>query len=202
MSRRLATLKEFCARLRSARIKNADSKYFIPDVALDDVFEDFDVDVCIGGIGIAVYHQQESAAAIKTGCRKVFSILALLGQENLIVDMLSLDGLVKNSEIDNKLPFDMRMLRNVLASSVASQFFELQWEFIAPFFREDRSHRILHVDTIMPFVGRKQLADGGFGVVFRETLAEMHHGLDCGHEPDGKVCKPLPMRVDPKIPCG
>ncbi|KAL9077707.1 MAG: hypothetical protein Q9161_000079 [Pseudevernia consocians] len=187
MSPRPAVIKDFCARLRSARVKNADSKHFVPDEILDSIFKDLDVDLCVREIGIPVYHQQESTVAIRSGGRKVFSILAALGCEALIVELLSMDGLVKKSDIDNKLPFEMSKLRNVLGSDVASQFYELQWEFIAPFFREDRSHRLLHKDTIMPFVGRKKLADGGFGIVFRETMAEKHHGLDCSSEPDGKV---------------
>lgn len=193
MSQKSVVMKEFCARLRSARVKNADSKHFIADEVLDSIFKDFDVELCVREIGIPVYHQQEITTAIRTGGRKVFSILATIGYEALIVEVLSIDGLVKKSDIDNKLPFELLKLQSVLGNDVALQFYERQWEFIVPFFREDRSHRLLHEDTIMPFVGRKQLADGGFGIVFRETMAQKHHGLECSSEPDGKVCKQSPV---------
>lgn len=119
-------MKDFCAKLRSARVKNIDSKHFISDEALDSIIKDFDIDLCAREIGVPMHHQRESVVAIETGGRKVFSILAALGYEALIVELLSMDGLVKKSDIDNKLPFEMSTLRNVLGSDVALQFYELQ----------------------------------------------------------------------------
>ncbi len=123
----------------------------------------------------------------------------MLAQEVLIVDILGMDGLIKKGDIDNKLPYEISKLRNVLSSDLALQFHELQWEFIAPFFREDRSHRVLDENTILPFVGRKQLAQSGFGVVYREVLAQKHHGLDCGYASGGKVCGARALSFIPRF---
>lgn len=186
-------MQEFGDRLRASRIKNADKRDFIPDGALDAAITDLDVKLCVKELQIPSYYQSESIAMIQNGGRKVFAILATLnrgqGCGELIVNFFGIDGLVKNSDIDSRLPFEVIDLEPIIGQEIAPEFYERQWEFISPFFREDRSHRILHEDTIMPFIdkGRKKLADGGFGVVYRETLSTEHHGLVNRYGSDGKV---------------
>lgn len=189
----LNIIQRFGNSLRSSRIKNADKREFIPDEALDAAIGDLDVEECVKELQIPSYYQSESIAVIRTGGRKVFATLAILntGQicGGLIVNFFSIDGLVKKSDLDSRLPFEVVDLEPIVGTANAPEFYERQWEFISPFFREDRSHRTLHENTIMPYIdkGRKKLADGGFGVVYRENLPAKHHGLMNNYGSDGKV---------------
>ena len=165
-------------KLHEARVKNIESRYFIPDNALETCLSREAVHECIQSTSIEVYHRREIEDAVMNGGKRMFGILVILGEESSIRSFIERDQLVQTYKLDSKLPIAIEDLRKIYPTgATASLFHEKQWEVLAPFFREDKSHRIFDQDTVFPFVGLEVLPKGGFGEISKVELDEAHHGF-------------------------
>jgi hypothetical protein len=109
-------------------------------------------------------------------------------EEPLIVNFLRRDQLLR-TRLDEKLPRQVDELVVILKSkAIAEEFYEFQWQFLAPVFSELKVHRLLHEETILPFLAEEYLGQGGFGKVYRTRIHESHLLPSTG--PDGKVSTP------------
>ena len=164
--------------LYDARVKNIDSRYFIPDRALRDILSEEAVYDHVQTMAVEPYHRREIIEAIANRGKRLFAILILLGEESSLVKFMERDQMAKEYDLDSRLPLTLKDLQMILGSgTTASLFYEKQWELLPPYFCEDKSHRLFHEDTVFPFVGIERLTEGGFGEVSKVTLNEAHHGF-------------------------
>lgn len=172
--------------LLEARVKNIDSRHFIPDDALERILSSEAIHHFIQNTAVEVYHRREIIDAIANGGKHLFAVLALMGEESSLLNFIERDQMVKTYDLDSRLPLTLEDLRKILPTgTAASLFYEKQWELLAPFFREDKSHRVFDEDTVFPFIGCEGIAEGGFGEISKVTLNEAHHGFTSVAE--GKV---------------
>lgn len=168
---------ELRVKLRRQRVKVVSGRYIIPDCVLPTIIDENTVDAVLAKCSIAVHKRSEIASAIVDGGKKVFAILILGGQQRLVSKFLEHDGLQK-TDIDSKLPFNLPQLCSIFGNNdAADTFFELQWELVSPIFGNDRSHRMLHEDSILPIVRETFLSKGGFGDVYAIQLVETHQEI-------------------------
>ena len=76
--------------------------------------------------------------------------------------------------LDHRLPFSVEHLKKILPISVAEEFHEKQWEFVAPTFSRNTLPRCLEEDVVLPIVQEILIGHGGFGTVYRTLL---HPGI-------------------------
>ena len=174
------------------RIKNAEGKYFIPNKALEDVLSAERIRTCILYSSIEEIRRADVLRVIENGGKRVFAILVLLGKEYLMANFVQNDHMLQGTNLDSKLPLRVEPLGTMLLDErVASEFYQRQWELLPPFFQEDRNHRILESETVLPFIEQEELAQGGFGDVFRVTLDSNQHAFSYGHGRKVKKCSKL-----------
>ena len=173
------------AQIQSLRQKNEDSKYFMPAGALNDLLKHRPIKNALKECGVEVNRIDEVTELIVRGGRRTFAILLAIYRQATIMKFVEGDQFQTNI-LDSKLPRSLSDLQSILPATDVGEFFERQWEFTAPVFPRGRGHRLLHHDTIFPFMASQQRGEGGFGRVFE---VELHpaHGSSLGVSP-GKVC--------------
>lgn len=116
------------------------------------------------------------AHLIAKGGRKTLAILVLIGMEKAILKFVETDQLQMR---DLKLPLNIAKAVEILGGSdAAEKFCEMQWEFLVPILRKDRSQRDFEYDkTTLPFMKSEQLKAGGFGDIFKIALYPFHQRL-------------------------
>lgn len=165
--------------LFDARVKNIDSRYFIPDRALGDILSDEAIQNHVQSMEAEPYHRREIIEVTANGGKRLFAILVLLGEESLLLRFIERDQMAKQSDLDSRLPLTLTDLEVTLGSgTTASLFYERQWELFPPYFCAEKTHRLFNEDTVFPFVGMEPLTEGGFGEVSKVTLHEAHHGFE------------------------
>ena len=104
---------------------------------------------------------------------RVFAILVLLRQEELILDFIeSLDD-----QVDNKLPFEQAQISRV-SSRVSTGFCsEVQWELIPHLFHSGGFHRKILNDVILPYIQEGRLDEGSGGEIYKCDIAGGQHRL-------------------------
>ncbi|KAL8680135.1 MAG: hypothetical protein Q9186_003659 [Xanthomendoza sp. 1 TL-2023] len=147
----------------SLKIKNFESRAFVPYPALDELMNPGFVTSAVDSVDIPVYRKQEVVRIVLTGAKKIFAILLLLHQPGLIVHFIEKDQF-QSVKLDYKLPFTVQALAGILHShTTAGEFHDIQWEFTSPEFSHSMFHRSLNSNTVLPFVGDpKDLGEGGF----------------------------------------
>lgn len=168
--------------LFDVRIKNVEGKYFIPNKALEDVLSADKIRTCILCSSIEEIRRTDVLRVIESGGKRVFAILLLLGKESLMDNFVQNDHMLQGTNLDSKLPLHLETLETVLLDErVASEFCQRQWELLPPFFQEDRNHRTFESETVLPFIEQEELAQGGFGEVFKVTLDANQHAFSFGY---------------------
>lgn len=105
----------------------------------------------------------------------IFGVLVCIRQVRHILSFVGTDSYGDEpSHSDHKIPFSLENLIRVLPTTVAREFFEKQWEFVAPVFSKNILHRRLERQTILPFLDEEPLDQGGFGLVNRITIHGAH----------------------------
>lgn len=160
--------------LRRQRVKVTSGRSIIPDRVLRNIIDQTTITDVLAQCDVAVHRRNEISSAVLHGGRKIFAILILGGQQRQITKFIEHDGFQRTS-IDSKLPLSFQQLCLILGDSDAADiFFERQWEFLSPIFGNNRSHRTLHDDTILPFTHEVFLLKGGFGDVYKAHLVDTH----------------------------
>ena len=148
------------------QIRNYESRAFIPFETLFRLMSQDRVRKVIDLCDVPVFRKSEMVEIAIRGARRILAILVVMRQEKnflrfIETDHFRLDGL------DSRLPLPLTELSKILeTTAVAKEFFDVQWTFIPPEFKNSAIHRSLDADTILPFIGEpKDLGEGSFGVV-------------------------------------
>ncbi len=155
--------------------KNFQARHFLPELSLNRLMQKKAVGVTLEKLGVKPYHLNELAEEIVQRARKVFAILLLVGQGEAIEVMFKHDSLQKSS-LDAKLPFTEDSLENIFSDgSLASDFFERQWEFITPVFFRTLLPRVFENEMILPILDQTSKGEGSFGKVSKYEIHPENH---------------------------
>lgn len=158
------------------RVGNADGVDFIPIKSLFEVLQEKNIRRVVQECGIVHYQQEEAVGTILRGGRRVFAILSMMTKERLISDFIMKHDNFLDTELDSKLPFEESVLRDIIQADYR-EFYDLQWQVVAPFFKPNLLHRNLHDRCPLPFIEVKPLGEGGFGIISQVTLKASHQGI-------------------------
>jgi hypothetical protein len=158
---------------------------FVPEGVIQGCLNDDQLKDALSTSNIDKVLQREAEEEIRRGGHKTFGVLVLMREEHLIVNFLQRDQLLR-TRLDERLPRQIEELVVTLGSKErADEFYESQWQFLAPVFSELKGHRLLHEETILPFLAEEYLGQGGFGKVYKTRIHQSHWLLPLG--PDGKA---------------
>lgn len=165
-------------RLFLARVRNYEGRYFIPNKSLEELLPSDIIHSCVARSRVEEIHQKDVISAIEYGGRRVFTVLLLLGKESSMAEFVQNDQLLQATNLDSKLPLNLDTLETIFTDKGAAlNFYQRQWEVLAPFFQEGRNHRNFESETILPFTESDELAEGGFGHVFKVTVHADQHAF-------------------------
>ncbi|KAL9618579.1 MAG: hypothetical protein Q9160_006690 [Pyrenula sp. 1 TL-2023] len=116
-------------------------------------------------------------SAVETGARKVFATLVLIREEKNIATFLEHYLHSDEETLDARLPFSKAELGQTLATAIADEFEEQQWDFLAPVFNHRLLHRNIPTEYRLPFIKSRKLGGGGFGNVFEIVIPAGHHNF-------------------------
>jgi hypothetical protein len=149
---------------------------FVPQKPLYRLLSPDVVSTTLRQNGISAFHIDSLMDKILKGGQKIFAILVLLkGEESKILDFVKHDQLATSS-LDSRLPYTLETL-TIIVPDIAHEFYEIQWEFLAPVFSKGVLHRELHDMIKLPFVHNKKIDTGGFGDVYEIALEPTHQIL-------------------------
>jgi hypothetical protein len=163
-------------RMLLLKARNFDTIPFIPIRELEELLTETVIRDVIYKCGIDAPKREETIQIVVSGAKKIFATLILLHKEHLVRKFIEQDQF-QIEKLDAKLPLSDVWLRELLGQATGSLFWEKQWMFVAPFFRYDLSHRILEDATILPFINKTFIGEGGFGAVFKVELHPQHQGV-------------------------
>ncbi|KAF8251001.1 kinase-like protein [Wilcoxina mikolae CBS 423.85] len=160
-------------KLRQKRVEGSHSRYFLPEADLLNILSEGAVAEALEECNIAFYIRNEVLQTILEG-----------GRGELISDFIENDQLHNaRTRLDSKLHFEKDSLKKILVSARkesndVADFYETQWEVLAPILRSGAAHRTLHDNTIFPFIENEVLStQGGFGVAWKTTLHPTQQNL-------------------------
>jgi hypothetical protein len=160
--------------LRDLRRNVANDRcFFIPQKLLYKLLTRDIVSTTLSQSGISAIHIDNLTETILKGGQKLFAILVLLkGEETRILEFVKHDQ-HSALPLDSRLPFSLETLTTIVPD-IAVEFYETQWDLLAPVFTKGVLHRELHDLIRLPFVRSEHVGEGGFGDVYRIEL-EAHH---------------------------
>ena len=169
------------SQLLSTSVRSIDGRNFIPYQRLCDTLTAAQIEVVVNSCVRDVWRRKEVISMVMNGGQKVLSILLIIRREDLLVHFLETDNLQSNP-LDSRLPLDLSTLIAILPDGLdseisAKEFYDKQWEFVAPIFTPGLTHRTFSDMTILPFLWTKALRtwEGGFGMLEEVTLHGLHH---------------------------
>lgn len=166
-------LKSLELRIKGLRRENADHRQFIPQLPLREVFSKDAIWKALHDSGIKRYQLDEMVDRILKDGIKIFAILVLTHQAGLT------PRFIEEAEFhDQRLPFSLEILEKQLSLPSAKDFYEKQWELIAPTFYRGTIHKSLNSRFILPFVLDQRIGSGAFGTVYEIELDHDHQQLD------------------------
>ncbi|KAF1992840.1 kinase-like protein [Amniculicola lignicola CBS 123094] len=159
-------------RLKSLRRVNATYRWYIPRNSLQGLMDEDTVQGALRENGIRSYQLAEVTKNIIPRGRRIFAILLLI---DLIAEVCNF---IEAGELnDERLPLNIEVLRRVLPTTPADDFFEKQWELSAPIFQYGTINQTYLVMTVIPIVCEKQIGTGGFSTVYEIELDPEHQFL-------------------------
>lgn len=171
------------AAIRSKRVRNVESRYFVPQKAVHDLMTQEKVGQVVSEAEFKREHVEELTQEIMKGCRKIFAVLVLIRLPQSLLAFVE-DDQLQSSILDQKLPFPLSKLQALLPTDdAADEFYQQQWEFAAPVFTGGSFPRVLHQDLILPFIEQKEVGEGGFGIVSVVTIEPSHHTFGAASSP-------------------
>ena len=186
----------FCEALSSRRLENSKARSFFPRGSVDAIV----TLECIKAI-LCEFHVcelqlvEELAINIKRNKTTVFTILTSIRRTEHILDFVYTDQYADEpAHADHRLPLNLSSLEYILqppsSNVVAREFFDKQWEFIAPVFSRNTLARRLDRYTVLPFLIEEVLDSGGFGVVHKVTIHDAHRNFSEGSGKEWSVWSP------------
>lgn len=131
------------------------------------------VSASIHNCDLTPLERDEAVQLIMHGGQRLFAILTTIHIQASIKKFIEAEPLLRR-ELDSSLPFSESTLGKILPATEAQDFYEKQWEFAAPILGNRKGHRVLHEDTIFPFVRSTKRVEGGFAYVFGVEIHPSH----------------------------
>ncbi len=95
-------------------------------------------------------------------------------EERFISRYVEADGF-QNSALDHKLPFSKETLTSLVPAETVDDFYEMQWEFVAPVLSKGIVHRLLDPKSRLLFACNEDTGKRGWlGHIY-----EVHLNADC-----------------------
>lgn len=163
--------KKISAVLASVRQESASGHYFINYHDLQNVVSQELVEDSLESF-YQPEHQRATAVreVLEKGLR-VFSILIWIQQEDLLAHFFEHD------ELDDRLPMEESQVRRV-NEHISERFWnEVQWEHLPHTFKRTEHHTFLYDRRILPFIKEVKLSEGGFGEIYKSTIASSQQSL-------------------------
>lgn len=167
------------SKLVTIGIENYEAKFYIPFAELDKFLDAEIVRKAIIESGLELPEQDEVIQTVLSGGKRLFAILVEIRCLPAIVKIIERDHL-QDQPLDAKLPLDESYMVALLGESDGKSFYRKQWNFMAPLFRGDLSHRILDRATILPFSDNRRIGQGAFGTVYEVVIDARHQAGTAG----------------------
>ncbi|KAG8528202.1 uncharacterized protein KY384_007119 [Bacidia gigantensis] len=133
--------------------------------------------------GIEKEQLQGLADNIVKGKRAIFSILVCIREVPSICKFVEGD---RFDDQDQKLPYDLEDLHPIFSTSLSKEFYDQQWEFIAPIFSKNTLPRVLDKQIILPFKKEEgPISCGGFGDIYK---IQLHDSQQCFFDAPEQWC--------------
>jgi hypothetical protein len=169
-----------------------DNKSFVPEQTLPNILTHDCIAAALQAAGLST----GLAQIVHNKVLKTFAILIRISRlhylDNLLAEGFSDADLPVHYFIADE-PGAVRFIRNNYDEETGQtewtafrswdenavfDFFERQWQFLAPIFEPDVFEYRLHRDAILPFTWKGQLKEGGFGQVYQVIVHEHHLRMD------------------------
>lgn len=172
------------ARISRLAVRSEDGRSFYPaenvaEVLTNEVVRQL-VDLCID----EYVRRRETIALVRQGGRKLLIVLILINQLELLDKFIDTHTTHEKATLDTRLPFAQETLLEMFAKesnpdTLASSFFERQWEVLAPRFQPNFTHRTFADMQVLPFLfnSAKPVGEGAFGYVEKVELHRSHCGF-------------------------
>jgi len=161
--------------IQKLRRLNTEQKSFIPHGTLDSCLTRETIKAALTYCKLEASTVPQVVRTIEDGAKKTFAILILAKEPSSIIRFIEHDALLDRT-LDSQIPFAKEDLQRIIPHA-ATDFDELQWQFAAPLFSQQLSHRWFRPDTRLPFLESALIGSGGFGKVFRVKLPAGHHAF-------------------------
>lgn len=170
-------MADICTEIDDLEVENFEGIYFIPLPDLEKLFTRKRVVGLLKEHNIEFYKETQIADAVFRNGLRLFATLASIRSIQFITRFLERSQ-VPDTDLDSKFPWNESSLLPILEDMKrCSNFFKKQWRFLAPVFKQDQYQRTLDERTILPFLSRVVLKDGGFSRVSKVTIDGSHHRL-------------------------
>jgi hypothetical protein len=192
----------FLEALTSRRLENSRAKTFFPHGSIDTIVTLDCIKAILRELHICELQLvEELATNIRRNKTIVFPILTSIRRTEHILDFVYTDQYADEpAHADHKLPLSLPSLEHILqpplSNVVAREFFDKQWEFVAPVFLRNALARRLERYTVLPFLAEEVLDKGGFGVVHKVSIHGAHQNFSEGPVTEWKVWFPTHMCYD------
>ena len=155
--------------------ENFEKKEFIPFNRLQLLLTHDKILELLQQNGVDFHSINEISDRVLHGGLRTLAILAKIHDIESITRFIKADQFHRVS-LDSVLPLSDTEAINYLADpEKRSLFLRKQWIFLAPVFSEDPIPRELHGRTILPFLRRTDISEGGFGKVYKVRIDASHH---------------------------
>ena len=148
----------------------------LPFVPQDDLYRLLTTPVVLSVLkssGLDTSRLSELAQSVHQGARKVFAILVILKQVQHTPDLVSWDHF---RDLDPQLPFERDALERMLPRAfVATEFYDQQWQFLAPVFSKKLLPRELVKRIPLPITEKIKVGSGSFGTAYRIHIHPSHN---------------------------
>lgn len=157
--------------LQALEVDGLDGRSFIPDIQLDHL-------MTLRAIQATIeerckdsgqdYELEKLAHEILDHSKKIFAILVLMKEENLIQDFIHKRYRDSSLLHSNEIPATVKD---------SKKFQRKKWMFLAPIFEAGDIHRELDARTIVPIVSQSRIGSGASGIVYKVELYRVQQKL-------------------------
>jgi hypothetical protein len=165
------SLDEFRERLLGLRKRTASGQYFIPFLSLTTLFTQSLVAKAVAEFCSYEHRRPAVTSAIREKGLRVFAILVLLHQEELMLDFL------EHNLLDSNLPMEQSQVLTVSVRISPRFCSDTQWELIAYSFERTSLHQRLRREIVLPFEEEEKFDEGSGGDIFKCVIFEGHQQL-------------------------
>ncbi|KAF8424186.1 kinase-like domain-containing protein [Tirmania nivea] len=155
-------------------IRTADNRFFMPDQTLKSLMTESNIKRTLLERGINPEDIPSALAEAMGPGMKCFAILVRIGFPRLFIQF------IENGVLDQYLPIENTghgVFADFIANEVPSEFFIVQYEYLAPLFTKNQIQRRLPDQIILPFIKDSRIDSGGFGTIHKVSLSSKHQRL-------------------------